>query len=193
MRTEGRAKKKRRAPSKVYFSDVPQFTRHAGYKVDVSWQMLDEYMKHAGEAVDGGLDLEPDFQRAHVWTEAQQVRYVEYILRGGMSGRDLYFNCAGWNQTSERQGPYVIVDGKQRLRAVLRFMHGEIPAFGHRLSDYGDKPDFIGARFHWHVNDLGTREEILQWYLDLNRGGTVHTDEEIAKVEALLAAERAAK
>lgn len=130
------------------------------------------------------LDLEPDFQRAHVWTPEQQVSYVEYILHGGESGKELYFNCAGWMR--DWRGPYVIVDGKQRLEAVRRFMRNEIPAFGRRLEEYRDKPDMITARFSWNVAALETRREVLQWYIAFNRGGTVHTAEEIAKVQRLL-------
>ena len=31
-----------------------------------------------------------------------------------------------------------------------------------------------------------TREEVLSWYLDLNSGGTVHTEEELTKVRGLI-------
>jgi hypothetical protein len=177
-----------RDPGKVYFEDVPRFTRHASYRIDVAWNYLEDQMAHNSEGVSGGIDLDPDFQRAHVWTESQQVRYIEFILKGGMTGRDIYWNCKNFNKGG-KQGPFVLVDGKQRLTAILRFMHGEITAFGHKLSDYGDKPDYLDARVSWWINDLDTRAEVLQWYLDLNSGGTQHTSDEIAKVEALLAKE----
>ena len=35
-----------------------------------------------------------------------------------------------------------------------------------------------------------TREEMLENYIRLNRGGTVHTDDEIKKVQRLLKRER---
>jgi hypothetical protein len=37
-----------------------------------------------------------------------------------------------------------------------------------------------------NINDLKTKKEVLQWYLDFNTGGTVHTEEEIVKVKKLL-------
>jgi hypothetical protein len=43
------------------------------------------------------------------------------------------------------------------------------------------------------MTDSKTRAEVLQWYLDLNTGGVVHTDEEIAKVERMLEAEKTKK
>jgi hypothetical protein len=179
-----------RDPTKVYFQDIPQFTRHASYRVDVPWHMLEDQMNRSGEGVEGGLQMDPDFQRAHVWTEEQQIRYIEFCLRGGMTGRDVYWNCPNFN-AMRRQGPFVLVDGKQRLTAILRFLHNEIPAFGHKFSNYGDRLPFMEARVSWWVNDLPTRAEVLQWYCDLNSGGTIHTPEEIEKVKALLAAEKA--
>ena len=166
------------------FRAIPQFP-HGNYRVDVSWQHLE---LHLARQFQYGLDLDPDFQRPHVWTEAQQVAYVEYILKNGSSGRELYFNCPGW-QHGRTRGEYVIVDGKQRLQAVRRFMAGEIPAFGYRLEDYKSEPDMLSARFSWNIAEVESRAEVLRWYLDFNRGGTVHTQEDLSKVQELLTKE----
>ena len=37
-----------------------------------------------------------------------------------------------------------------------------------------------------NVNDLKTEKEVLQWYVDMNVGGTPHTDEEIEKVKKMI-------
>ena len=58
--------------------------------------------------------------------------------------------------------------------------------FGYYRKDYTDRTDMIRVRFEFIVNNLQTRREVLQWYLDLNTGGTVHTSEEIKKVKNLL-------
>lgn len=171
------------------FGDIPLFTQMPGHYVDVQWAHLLEYLEHHQRAY--GLDLAPDFQRAHVWTEAQQVAFVEYVLRGGMSGIDLFFNHPDWGSTllDSPPGSYVIVDGKQRLHAVVRFLRDEVRAFGYRYRDFEDSPRFHLSRFRWHINTLRTRREVLTWYCELNTGGTPHTPEEIARVRALLAAE----
>lgn len=106
------------------FRDIPTFTR-AHYKVDVSLAHLDSVLE---DYATQGLQLEPDFQRGHVWTIDQQVQYVEYLLREGLSGRVIYFNHPGWMK--DWQGDFVLVDGLQRLTACLRFLHNEIPVFG---------------------------------------------------------------
>ena len=172
---------------KPRFRDIKRFP-HCAYRVDVTWTYLEDHIQHQSEPKRGAvLDLDPDFQRAHVWTEAQQVGYVEYILQGGASGRELYFNCTGWDRGWE--GPYVIVDGKQRLQAVRRFMANEIPAFGHKVDEYEGKPDMSVARFSWNVAAVQTRAEVLEWYLNFNSSGSVHTQEELSRVRELLARE----
>lgn len=151
--------------------------------------MLEFHIESANRDKREFLDLNPDFQRAHVWTREQQISYVEYILHGGTSGKELYFNCPDFTRGSS-VGPYVIVDGKQRLEAVRAFMRGDIPAFGHLRSEYSDAPDMLTAKFSWNIADLKTRKGVLEWYLNFNAGGTVHTEAELAKVRALLDAER---
>ena len=37
-----------------------------------------------------------------------------------------------------------------------------------------------------NVNDLKTEREVLQWYVDMNAGGTPHTTEEIDRVKKLI-------
>lgn len=70
------------------------------------------------------LNMNPDFQRGHVWTEIQQSKYVEFILKGGKSGRDFYFN---WNPDTN---DYVCVDGLQRTTALQNFVHNKLKVFG---------------------------------------------------------------
>ena len=171
------------------FQDIPQMTRSPNYAVNIGWDYLEDWIKDQEEKGLAPLDLNPDFQRAHVWTKAQQTAYVEFILRGGSSGRDLYFNCRGWQNNYE--GPYVIVDGKQRLNAVRKFLADEIPAFGAKRSEYTDRMRISGPDFKWHVNDLKTRAQVLTWYLEFNSGGTPHTKAELDKVRKMLKDENA--
>src|SRR5438128_855129 len=127
----------------THFRDIPQFTKTPGYRVDVGWDYLEEWLADHQKS-DPKLDIDPDFQRAHVWTEAQQIAFVEYTLRGGTSGKQLYFNHPYWMnfrsgaQKKSLYYDFVLVDGKQRLNAAMRFLHNEIPAFGSFRKDFTD-------------------------------------------------------
>lgn len=164
------------------FRDIPQFT-WAGYSITQPWDGLEDAL---ARYVKIGLDLDPDFQRAHVWTEDKQRAYVEFQLRGGRGARDIQFNCVGWMR--DFRGPFVLVDGKQRIEAVRRFLRNDLTVFdGHRLSDFEDEmPSMVGPSFTFHVHNLPTRAAVLNWYLALNSGGVVHTDDELRRVRALL-------
>lgn len=171
------------------FSDIKRFTPFGPYSVHVGLAYLDFFLKD----LDGlyGLDLEPDFQRGHVWDDERRIRYMEFFLRGGRSGRDILFNCRGWNRESPG-AKVVLVDGLQRLTAARMFMRNELPVFGQFRKDFGDDPDHIRHRFSVHINDLPTQADVLVWYLELNSGGVVHTEEELQKVLDLLREERGA-
>lgn len=174
-------------PRNPRINDIPSFTPEPSWRVDVPLSRLAEFVSKAVN--DDGLDLNPDFQRGHVWTEAQQIAFMEFVFRRGRTGRELFFNSPGWPR-SGAPGTYVIVDGKQRLTAALRFMRGEIPIFGYRLHEFTDVDRMrMHLSFGWNINALATRAEVLHWYLEFNSGGTPHTSEELDRVRALLAKE----
>lgn len=80
------------------------------------------------------------------------------------------------------------VDGLQRLTAIRKFLNNELSIFGgNYLDDFEDKKVLLRTMsLRINVNNLKTRKEVLQWYLDFNTGGTVHSDEEIERVRKLL-------
>ena len=162
--------------------DIPQFP-YSRYSITLGWNYLLRYIDQ--QVSEDGLDLDPDYQRPHVWTEAQQIAYVEYKLRGGVSASDLWANCANWNH-GLILGAYELLDGKQRITAVMKFMRNKLPAFGHYYFDYKDKVRLTSPHFNWKVMSLGTRAEVLQWYIDNNSAGTQHTEEELGRVVVLL-------
>ena len=167
--------------SKMEYSDIRRLIPSGNYAVHVPWAHLQESLK---DYIDGHkADLNPDFQRGHVWTPTQQKAYVEYKLSGGEGSDRILWNCPGWMY--DFRGPLELVDGKQRMRAVLLFLNNRLPAFGHYCKEYvGRMPHY--ACFVFSINNLPTRKMVLEWYLQLNGGGTPHTKEELNRVKALL-------
>lgn len=185
------AKKVTPAPY-MRFLDIPQLTRAGSWECDYELHCLWPFIE--AKQRESGLNIDPDFQRAHVWTEAQQIAYLEFFLRGGKTGRVLYLNHPSWYTQIPRWRSYndfVLVDGKQRLEAVRRFMHNEIRVFGSLFNEYTDVPRLATNTFRVNVNDLPTRAAVLQWYLEFNAGGTPHSEVELEHVRHLLAEEKA--
>lgn len=146
--------------------DIEEFTRAANYRVDVSLNYLPEQLVHYLEM---GLDLDPEFQRAHVWTEAQQIAFMEFFLRGGKSGREILFNHTNWmGGLADGDESFVLVDGKQRLHAALAFLDNKIPVLGYYYKDW---TGYCKHSFHFVVNDLPSYKDVLTWYCEANSGG----------------------
>ena len=172
------------------FQDIPPFVRDGSYQVDVPFDsVLETIARWQSEKGDGmsPLDIDPDFQRVHVWKPKQQTAWLEYWFRGGRSGTVIYFNHPGWMRSYK--GDFVLVDGKQRLEAIRAFHADEIKVFGSFHKEYTDKCSFTQATLKFNVNTLKTRREVLSWYIQFNAGGTPHTRKEIDRVIELYKAE----
>lgn len=170
------------------FADIEKFLGSTcNYRVDIGWDYLEgciaNWSNRAGDDKTT-FEMNPDFQRGHVWTGRQQIDYVEFCLRGGQSGKDIYWNHPGWS--GSYIGDMVLVDGLQRVTAVQKFLKNELKVFGHYRNDYSDKLRMTDCRFVFNVNNLQNKSDVLKWYLQMNTGGVVHTDLEIFRVQKML-------
>jgi hypothetical protein len=163
----------------------------ASYAIDVEFGSLLRQLEEWTERP--GLDLNPDFQRGHVWTDDQRAAYVLYLLQGGRQGREIYFAGQGWSYRGNLpERPLVIVDGKQRLESVLRWIKNELPVLGALRSEWTGGERMSSCRLKLAIADID-RASTLRWYLALNEGATPHTAAELQKVRALLAVEAGEK
>jgi hypothetical protein len=145
-------------------------------------------------------NLTPDYQRGAVWTKDQQSKFIGHLLEGGQAPLlfvqryDSPTNAPAGHKKDYYDLPVEVIDGQQRIRAILAWMANEIPAevADGRLFWYRDTNE-IDRRCLPHAKiailDI-PRKERLEFYLKINNGGTIHTAEEINKVRELLAKEK---
>lgn len=176
----------------------------ANYEVDIFLGRASPFLEATARDY-GGLEMCPDFQRGHVWTERQQVAYMEAFFRGALPSSSLLlqFNCRDFgDDPSARATPtdlppgFQCLDGLQRYTAAQRFMDGEIKVFGLSADDLAGTsfdPRRMNLRFRIAVFNFRTRAEVLAHYVALNSGGTPHSPEEIRRVRRLLDEARAQK
>lgn len=166
------------------------------YTIDASFRYI-EHQLNGYEQDWGGLNLEPDFQRGHVWTHEQRVAFIEGIFRGtvGESQRIIQFNVPHWddeNHGGDLPNEIQIVDGLQRLTTVRMFMAGEIAIFGGlKASDLDGSKYAVNRpsyRLQFAIHNFANRADLLRYYLGINSGGTPHSTSEIERVKGLLAA-----
>ena len=51
------------------------------YHVNIAQLSLEKHIEDWTKSYRWGMN--PEFQRGHVWTHKQRIRYIEYILEGG--------------------------------------------------------------------------------------------------------------
>lgn len=172
------------------WQEIPTFITRGSYEVNIFLNSIERSITEFED--DYGLQLNPDFQRGHVWTKDQQTSYVEYFLKGGQTGRIIYFNQPSWmcGRTTD-YNDFVCVDGLQRLTALRKFMNNEVKAFNQFRFEFGDKIRLSMAvdNLRININNIQTKKEVLTWYIQMNSGGTPHTIEEIEKVKSMLSEE----
>ncbi|KAG8824867.1 hypothetical protein FRC19_000921 [Serendipita sp. 401] len=84
------------------------------YSVELLWGMM--------QAND--IDLEPEYQRGFVWTEAKQIALIDSLMRNYYIPPIIFRVISGG---AELQDKMICIDGKQRLTSIRRFIEGEIP------------------------------------------------------------------
>lgn len=131
------------------------------------------------------LDLAPDFQRAFVWKDAQQVRLIESILLG-IPLPAFYFNL-------DKSGTNQVVDGVQRLSTLRNFMTDELVLWEQNLEylknlqgktfstlDPATRKRFGATQIVAHVIEPTTPDEVkYDIFSRVNTGGSPLTAQEI--------------
>lgn len=71
------------------YDEIPKF-KNFSIDTNLAYGFVG-YINFIHDAVQNqGLQMQPWFQRQHVWTEDQQIAYIEFFLKGGISGRDVF-------------------------------------------------------------------------------------------------------
>ena len=101
------------------------------------------------------LDLSPKFQRRNVWTRAAKSFLMDTILRGKPMPKVLLMQ-----DLVGQKNVRTVVDGQQRLRAILGFLDGAFPVMRTHNAEYG------GKRFG--DLDQDTQAQILQYEIGVD-------------------------
>lgn len=170
------------------------------YECDSQWSYIATRLASYAKGY-GSVDLNPDYQRGHVWTKAQQSAFIEAAFRGVLpsSAFLVQLNCPNWNNYDKYNGDlprgFQCIDGLQRLTAIQSYLDGDVEVFGMTVRDfdgsrYGAKD--IRYRIRISVFDFETKREVLEHYLAHNSGGTPHSVDELDRVRGMLNESRSA-
>ena len=111
------------------------------------------------------LELRPDFQRNEVWSRAAQIMLIDTILKG-IPIPKVYIKSVMKDGNTYR----VVIDGQQRLTAILKFVQNKLVL----RRPYGG--EYANKKFEELPDDV--QNEILRYKIDINEIFNP-TDEEI--------------
>lgn len=171
-------------PYHVRLRRVQRLTPDCNYRVDIAIASVPRFLEMYN------VNLDPEYQRGYVWTTAQKQAFVGAVLQNNASIPIFWFNNLDLRRAE-------VVDGKQRLSAILGWLNDEYEAvcpcgesfrFSQADEIAGRNLDMM-VTLKMHFVKL-SRLDVLKFYLGLNQGGTVHTAEDLGKVkEAIWALE----
>lgn len=122
----------------------------------------------------GRLELRPDFQRRAVWSNAARIMLMDTILRGVPIPK-IYVATAIREDKSYR----VVIDGQQRISAILDFLRGEFaltapyqgPEEGKKFDELSKecRDDFLSYKIDFDEARNPTEDEVREVYSRVNK------------------------
>jgi len=152
----------------MQFANIDQQQHNISYQVNVEWRELQPQLHRYTDHYGLKLNTTPK------WTEQQQAEYIQYRLKGGVVGKDIWFNCPNFQNSRKKTTKMVLVDGGQRLLAVQKFLSDDLLIFGGAcFSDFTDKLH-SNVEFIFHVNGLLNLVDVQEMRFLLNHHNTVN-------------------
>lgn len=140
------------------------------------------------------VELNPDFQRGHVWSEDQQTKFIEGMLKNTVSESSLtiHFNNPYYRgdqpKNTDLPNGFQCIDGLQRLTAILKYLDGKVYPFGYDISFFNSQYKYSSSYLHIYmaIYAYEKKKDLLEHYLAINEGGTVPTDKELNRVKGMI-------
>lgn len=165
----------------------------SNYAVDFQMHRLKPQFKLYAEDY-GSFEYNADFQRGNVWSLNQQISFIEAIVRNVVpkSLMTITLNCPEFDDSYKGNGDisgFCIIDGLQRVTAIQDFVDGKFKIFNDQfgyndfdMSSFSFKRHAVRVQiFHFHK-----KADLLKYYIAINSGGVVHSDDEINRVKEML-------
>lgn len=175
---------KMRIPKRLFYIDSHNLMIHS---MIMEWKSRDEILKQAGYSGRSvfGYKL-PEWQRKEKWSDDQCIKFIQSLYKGINPGAFM-FNMSSVNHALD----LILLDGQQRLRALERYLTGDLAVPGddgiaHLWTDLeeGEQAHLKRMLFGSCVTHYSTEEECVTAYNLHNFGGTPHAEDERAQINA---------
>ena len=129
-----------------------------------------------------GIDMNPEYQRGYVWETEDKEKLIESIFHNIDIGKFVFIH----NDYSD-EDLYQILDGKQRLNAIVEYYENRFSYDGKYFNDLsdGDKNFFLDFPVTKALVIKGTKKDIIRQFLMLNTAGKQMDKEHIDAVQKI--------
>ncbi|MBU5442323.1 DUF262 domain-containing protein [Paenibacillus sp. MSJ-34] len=134
-----------------------------------------------------GVNFDPEYQRGYVWEPEDKVKLVESVFSNIDIGKFAFiqYDTKTW---VKRGFGYEILDGKQRLRAIIDYYEDRFRWRGKTFSELSprDRNHFLNYPVIFAEPKGLSREQTLRYFILLNTVGKSMSQEQLDQVKALL-------
>lgn len=158
--------------------------RNTGMNLRYSFRMLSDILNRVYHF---GVNFDPEYQRDYVWETQDKVDLIESIFTNVDIGKFVYiqYETRKWVETGYG---FEILDGKQRLKALIEFYEDRLEWRGRKFSDlsFRDQIHFTNYPVVFAEVKGLTKEQTLKYFLLVNTAGRIMSKEHLNQVRKLL-------
>jgi hypothetical protein len=138
-----------------------------------------------------GIDFNPEYQRGHVWEHEQKVNLIDSIMKHIDIGKFAIIH----REFKLGEKSYEMLDGKQRVSALLEFYLGRFTYKGRTFQSLHprDQHHFMSYNLSYAESRDLTQEQKLRYFLKLNTTGTPVDPAHMERVAKMLEKEMVKK
>ena len=138
--------------------------------------------------------MDPAYQRDFVWTKEQKQLYIKSLFEGNASIKPTFVEYSDTLEDGTRKRVTEVLDGKQRIKALIDFYNNEFDVEGLYYKDLHYRDQFFFERLNVVYTRIMNREgrkdlkleTKIQLFLEINMLGTRMSDEDLKKAQSLL-------
>lgn len=142
----------------------------------------------------GELFMDPVYQRDFVWTKEQKQLYIKNLFEGNASIKPTFVEYSKTQEDGTRKRVAEVLDGKQRIKALIDFYNNEFDVEGLYYKDLHYRDQFFFEQLNVVYTRIMNREgrkdlkleTKIQLFLEINMLGTRMSDEDLKKAQSLL-------
>lgn len=137
----------------------------------------------------GQINFNPEYQRELVWTTEQKENYIKALIQDKAEITPTFIR----KPYKENDYLYEVLDGKQRLNAILSYIKGEFSLDGIYYKDLtqADVHKFLRTPYNYtvitYINEKGEipmpKNIKIELFLQINEYGTKISQEELTRIK----------